>query len=81
MPVQALGQSHTGPPNPSFRSRRVMKTVTSQITDHPKLSATMTVIATLIAGTLAKLNIPWLGIAMIATLCLLQIRWKRAPTT
>jgi hypothetical protein len=58
-----------------------MKTVTSKISDHPRLSATTTVIATLIAGTLAKLNISWWGIAMIATLCLLQIRWKRPPTT
>lgn len=54
--------------------------VKSKIGDHPRLSATMTVIATLIAGTLAKLNISWWGIAMVATLCLLQIPWKRGPT-
>jgi hypothetical protein len=51
----------------------VAKALFGNLTERPELSATVTVVAMLIAGTLAKLEFALWGIAVIGALCLLHI--------
>ncbi len=58
-----------------------MNTQFRKLMERLEVSAAMTVIAMLVAGTLTKLGHGWWGIAVMVALCFLNIVWKPKPTT